>query len=178
MKEKTSILNVAENKQDKINLTDKVSEPHGGDQHSLSRLGIAASDDKRWNFEQYFAYSAVSCYILSADGIIMDVNYAMLGVLHCTEQDLVGKPVSTIYAPESRIKLDKLFARIRLTGQIQNEEMIVLTKNGQRRTVLLNVGTMRDANGEIEYFTSVQTDITERIHTEQALKKSEERYSM
>jgi signal transduction histidine kinase len=63
----------------------------------------------------------------------------------------------------------ELFKKWAADGELRNEEMIVITKKGQRRTVLLNAGSVRDSNGAIQHSTSIQVDITERKLAEEAL---------
>jgi|GEM_PF-1007069 len=183
MKSRSLARKVVEKEPEDIHPLDAVSGSPVEDQSGGPAVGDGRSGDmqtltRRGNFEQFFAYSAAYCYLVSADGVIIDVNNAMLGAMDCTEQELAGKPVAAIYAPESQAKLEKLWAWVEKTGQIHSEEMIILTKRGQRRTVLLNVGAVRDENGKIKYCTCVQTDITARTHATQALKKSEDRYPM
>ena len=60
----------------------------------------------------------------------------------------------------------------------RSEEMTIRTKNGEERTVVLNIGSMRDQHGKITHSTSIQTDITERKQMEQELQESEERFRL
>ena len=45
--------------------------------------------------------------------------------------------------------------------------MVIVTRTGERRVVILNVGAVKDKDGTILHSTSVQTDITERKLAEQ-----------
>ena len=53
-------------------------------------------------------------------------------------------------------------ARTRATGQPDEAEWTYLRKDGTRIKVLLSVSTRRDANGQIDGYVGVATDITER----------------
>ncbi len=133
---------------------------------------LRASEEK---FRKFFTHIPEYCYIVSAEGYIVDVNEAALQALGRVKEELVGKHVSMVYAPESLPKIEELFCRWQEEGQITNEEMVIITKNGTRRTVLLNVGSVRDEDGRILHSTSVQTDITERKRLEERLSQQLEK---
>ena len=47
------------------------------------------------------------------------------------------------------------------TGKITDYEMVILSKGGERRTVLLSADVVKDAEGNVIHSVSVQQDITE-----------------
>jgi PAS domain S-box-containing protein len=118
---------------------------------------------------QFFETSPEYCYVVSPDGNILDINAAACNALGYEKNELVGRPLSTIYAPESRQKMFELFEKWKRTGSLRQEEMVILSKEGKKRTVLLHVGSVTDANGELLHSTSVQVDITERKQFEQSM---------
>jgi PAS domain S-box-containing protein len=127
-------------------------------------------------FRQFFETMPEYCYVVSPKGEIIDVNLAACSAFGYTKDELVGKPLSTLYAPECHPKMRELFTKWKTDGKLRNEEMVVITKEGQRRTVLLNVGSVRDSDGNILHSTSVQVDITERKMAEERLRESEEQF--
>jgi histidine kinase len=120
-------------------------------------------------FKNFFENQPAYCYMISLNGIIIDVNNSALQALGYTKEELKGKPLQTIYAPEVLPKMDELFERWKLTGSIKEEEMVIITKNGMRRTVLLNVNAVKGKDGKILNSISVQTDITDRKKAENEL---------
>lgn len=124
-------------------------------------------------FKEFFRNSQDLCYMLSAEGKILDVNRHALEVLGYKHSDLIGKPFGVVYAPESLPRFKQLFSLWLKTGVIRNEEMTILTSKGQKRKVLVNVGAVRDDEGKILYSSTVHTDITNRIYMEQDLKNSQ-----
>jgi PAS domain S-box-containing protein len=124
---------------------------------------VRTSEEK---FRQFFSFVPDYCYIVSPDGTILDVNNCALSALGYERRELVGKPLATIYAPESLAKMKELFATWKKEGEIKNEEMVIRCKDGEKRVVLLNVGAVRGEDGTILYSASVQTDITERKRVE------------
>jgi PAS domain S-box-containing protein len=105
----------------------------------------------------------------------LDANPAACQAYGYTKEELIGKPLSTIYAPESHSKMADLFEKWKRVGTLDNEEMVIITKQGQKRTVLLNVGAVKDAQGNILHTASVQVDISELKQTQERLRDSEGR---
>jgi PAS domain S-box-containing protein len=126
-------------------------------------------------FRQFFETMPEFCYIVSPSGEIVDANVAACAALGYTRDEIVGKPLSALYAPECVPRMGELFKKWTADGELRNEEMIVITKEGQRRTVLLNAGCVRDKNGDIQHSTSIQVDITERKLAEEALTSLSQR---
>ncbi|MGZ6259034.1 MAG: EAL domain-containing protein, partial [Candidatus Limnocylindrales bacterium] len=112
-------------------------------------------------FRQFFERTPDYVFLVSLDGRLIDANRAALEALGYEHDDLVGKPVEMIYAPESGARMGELFERWSETGPIANLEQVLLTRAGQRRTVLLSASAVRDGSGRPLYFLGVQRDITE-----------------
>ena len=125
-------------------------------------------------FRQFFNNTLDYCYIISTEGNILHINEAALKTLGYKLGELVGQPLARIYAPESLAKVEDLFTQWKENGQIRDEEMVIVTRKGERRVVILNVSAVKDKDGTILHSTSVQTDITERKRAEEALRESEE----
>ncbi len=112
-------------------------------------------------FREVFDNQPNYCYMVSPEGKITDVNKAALGALGYKKEDLVGKPMKKIYAPESLGKVKALFGRRKQSGKIENEELAILAKTGEKRIVLLSTAAVKDAQGKALYSISVQRDITD-----------------
>jgi PAS domain S-box-containing protein/putative nucleotidyltransferase with HDIG domain len=134
---------------------------------------LRASEEQ---FRQFFENAPEYCYMISPEGVIFNVNNAALSALGYTKEDLAGRPLQTIYAPESLPKMEQLYSKWKKTGKLKDEEMVIITKKGERRTVLLSAGVIKDSDGNIVHSISVQNDITERKNIEDALRESEEKY--
>jgi len=124
-------------------------------------------------FSQFFATLPEYCYMTSPTGEILDANPAACEVLGYTKEELIGKSLSSIYAPESLPKLVDLLHKWNRTGSLHNEEMVILTREGKKRTVLLNAGSVKDTEGKILHSASIQVDITDRRQIQKKLRESQ-----
>ncbi|HKW33345.1 MAG TPA: PAS domain S-box protein [Candidatus Acidoferrum sp.] len=122
-------------------------------------------------FRQFFDTLPEYCFMTSADGEILDANPAACKALGYAKTELIGKPLSTIYALGSLSKMVDLLEKWQKTGTLHDEEMTIVTKGGQTRTVLLNAGSVKEANGNLLYSTTVLVDVTERQRAEDAQRR-------
>ena len=129
-------------------------------------------------FRQFFEANPAYSYMVSQEGKIIDVNRSALAILGYTKDEILGKPlIKTIYSPESQDKAKKLFKSWKENGYIRNEEITIISKSGVKRTVVLNVDSVRDHQGHILYSISIQTDITDIRRTEEILRVRETKMS-
>jgi PAS domain S-box-containing protein len=112
-------------------------------------------------FRQFFENAQVYCYIVSPEGKILEANNFACKMLGYTKEELTDKPLSELYAPESQAKASEIFHTRNETGIGESEELVILSKSGQRRVVLLSTGAIRNSDGEVVSSVSVQKDITE-----------------
>ena len=128
-------------------------------------------------FRQFFESNAHLCYLVSPQGMILDVNAKALEVLGYAREELVGQSlVQTVYAPHAQERAKILLKKWAEAGRLRHEEMDIVTRNGEIRTVWLNVDAVRDASGQIIHSTSVQTDVTEFIQTQRRLQDEKHRF--
>ena len=133
-----------------------------------SELTLKESEKK---FRSFFENEPGYCYMISPDGLMIDINKSALDALGYRKDELIGKPlIPTIYSKSSRKKAEALFKKWQKTGILKNEELNITAKNGEERTVLLGADSVKDDKGEILYSVSVQRDITEQKKAEKQLR--------
>lgn len=130
--------------------------------------------ESEMRFRQFFENAGAYCYLVSPEGFIMEANAKALKTLGYSREELVGRPLSALYAEESIEQVKQLFQKWKETGSVQNAELVIKTKNGERRWVILNANAVRDDAGRIIHSTSMQVDITERKQAEERQAKLED----
>lgn len=128
-------------------------------------------------FRGAFEHSPIGMALVSLTGKWLQVNKNTCDLLGYTRHELMLKTFQEITHPEDIDSDLELLGQL-LARQIENYhlEKRYLHKSGYIVWVLLNVSLVRDGAGEPVYFVSQILDITERKHTELALKESEAKY--
>jgi PAS domain S-box-containing protein len=124
-------------------------------------------------FSQFFETMPEYCYISLPGGDILDANPAACEALGYAKDEILGKPLSSIYAPESYSKIMDMLEKWNRTGILRSEEMVILAKDGKKRSVLLNAGSVLDAQGNVLFSTSVQTDISDFKKVQERLQENQ-----
>jgi len=130
---------------------------------------LRASEEK---FRQFFESEPEYCFIISPDKTILDVNNAVEDNLRYNKKDLAGQPIQTLYAEEFHSNWDNIFHQLDTSGNVNNEELMIRTKDDQKRIVRLSVSAVRDRDKKLLHYISVQRDVTERIEAEKAIRAS------
>lgn len=99
-------------------------------------------------------------------GKFINCNKTLCKATGYTKSELIGKPLSEMYHPDSMERFHENLEKYRKTGEIRNSELKIIVKDGTTRTVLLNSSAVRDEEGEIIYSRSVWRDITESKKSE------------
>jgi len=96
-------------------------------------------------------------------GTILQCNRTFAEELGYKKEEVIGRPVFDIYAPESaEYAKSTIFPLFVKTGSIIGEELKVLRKDGSTIEVSLNVSAIRDANGKIIQGRSILRDISKQ----------------
>ena len=115
----------------------------------------------------------------SADAVserVLHCNEALCAALGYAEAEIVGRPISKIYHPDSVESAKKAFASLVSDGTIRDVELVLRKSDGRTLAVNLNAATYRNTRGKALYCRFIWRDITRRKETERELRASEERF--
>jgi len=111
------------------------------------------------------------------DGNYTFVNDAMCRALRYSKEELVGMSYRVIVAEEDAKAMYKDFSTVYQTGKpLKGLSYNLVRKDGTIEIAELSVSPRRNQEGQIIGFCAIGRDVTERIHMEEALRQSEERY--
>jgi len=136
---------------------------------------LRESEEKYKNlFEQMSSGVAVYEAIDNGnDFVIRDFNRAGENIEHVDREDIIGKRVTEVFPGINELGLLDVFKQVRETGKTEHfPDALYMDKDGRRswrENWIYKLPT-----GEV---VAVYNDITERKHTEEALRASERKYS-
>jgi len=112
--------------------------------------------------------------VITPNGTVQTVNQAACDLLGYTEEELIGRPMSSIFAEDTSegADIDSLIRK----GSAKHIEQTYLTKNGEKVPVLFSGSAMLDDRGKIQGIVCIAQDITERRRAEETLRESEDRH--
>lgn len=114
--------------------------------------------------------------VVDSDGTIETVNLALCDLLGYEKEELIGKPVATVFAEEEQARVGQMFGDFVRQGLIHNVDTIYVSKEGRKIPVSFTGSVMHRADGKIRGLICVATNVAVRKRMEEALRNSEERY--
>ncbi|TFH08717.1 MAG: response regulator, partial [Candidatus Thorarchaeota archaeon] len=105
---------------------------------------LSASEE---TFRLFFSNAPVYCYMVDPGGKMLSVNMTALLSLGYQEDELVGKNIASLYAPYEKQRVTDLIEEWRESGDLENEKIDIVTRDGTIRTVILSVSSVTDIMG-------------------------------
>ena len=141
------------------------------------RQSLRTIKENEKSYQDLYENAPVAYYSVDTAGNIVKINKTACKWLGYNPQELLGKPLGSIYAPENQEEMKSLAVRILQDGKpIPSEEMIYLRKDGERRYGLLSASPIKDHRGQVIATRSVVRDITELKSKDSALRRAEENF--
>jgi diguanylate cyclase len=136
----------------------------------------AALREEVERFRLSFDNAPIGKALVAPDGRFLGVNPALCGIVGYTRDELLGTTFQDITHPDD-LDVDLQFVRQLMTGELRTYSMEKRYFHADGHVVWINlsVSLVRDDTARPLYFISQIEDITERKHTEAALRASEER---
>ncbi len=136
----------------------------------LERLNAEESVHK---LSQAIEQSPNGVIISDLTGHIEYVNAAFTDITGYSKDEAIGQRPSIIQSGQTPIEVYKnLWATIK-AGKHWVGEVINRRKDGSLYTEEQSISPMYEANGKITHFVAIQQDITDRLQTEEALRRSQ-----
>jgi PAS domain S-box-containing protein len=128
-------------------------------------------------FRSYFELPLVGISIAGAEANLIEVNDKICEIFGYTREELVYKSWQELTHPDD-LDLDLGYFKRVLNGEIDNYslEKRYIRKDGKILYAIISTSCVRDSSGAISYFVTLVQDITYRKKTEEALRRSEERF--
>ncbi|MFA5782754.1 MAG: PAS domain S-box protein [Bacteroidales bacterium] len=126
---------------------------------------------RKWAY--IFEHAEWGVIVESTDGKILELMNPAFAKMHgYTVEELTGKSVLDVFAPEVRAELPEQFRIINESGHHVFESSHI-RKDGSVFPVRIDSTAIKDDSGNILYRASNVQDITDRLSAEQAGKKAE-----
>lgn len=108
------------------------------------------------------------------NGIIIDCNETEVRMLGYAREELIGRPITDIFTPESREMHERAFPDIKKQRTVIGLERNIIRKDGSVFPASLHVFVELDKNGTMIKTRTIMRDMTERNRVEEQLRSSRE----
>lgn len=122
-------------------------------------------------FRQFFQNEPNYCLIISAEGMIIDINSAGLDALSCEKSELIGQPWYSIYDAESQAWLKTRRDDYHRPFVFSNQPLSIISRRGIRRNVLVSMNEIVGQRDRLPHYITVQNDVTRQVRIEAEQKQ-------
>jgi PAS domain S-box-containing protein len=128
-------------------------------------------------FRRLWEQSPLGYQSLDAQGRLVEVNQSWIDTLGYIRDEVLGRSFADFLHPDWQEHFKTNFPRFKEIGEILGVEFEMVKKDGALITVSFNGKIARDDDGQFRQTHCILHDITERRQTEEALRRSEERWN-
>jgi PAS domain S-box-containing protein len=139
-----------------------------------ARTDLAVWKSTRWlaisreQFRRLYDSAPVPYIMLNSEGEIHEPNKAALRFFEVTQEEIEGKDLFSFCSEQDSGNAEKLFRQYKLDVPINREEMILISKSGKEKWVLLSIFEMKNPASKTHTGLATQLDITDLKKLDQA----------
>jgi PAS domain S-box-containing protein len=112
----------------------------------MSDKAVQESEEK---YRAFFNTSPDLFYRVSPEGKILECNDTAVKTLGYSREELVGMLLFNLYAEESKADAKEYFNEWLKTGKLRNKSLKIVTKDGEKIDIDLNVNTIYDSKNKV-----------------------------
>lgn len=143
---------------------------------SDSKNAEALLRESEQRFRLLYEHAPIGIGHIDLDGKWIYVNRAFAAIAGYTPEELIGRDNLELAPPDERER-SRQFTEQLLSGAIEiQRDRRLLRKDGSTRWIRLTAKMLRDESGQPLYGIILFFDITDAMHAEEALRRSEERF--
>ncbi|MEJ8756660.1 PAS domain S-box protein [Pontibacter sp. H259] len=139
---------------------------------SKRRYNAEALKQSEQKYRDLINYSQAYICTHDMDGIVTSVNAYLINVLGYAEEEMVGKPLKSFFLKEHQANFDSYISKFQ-NSNVVNGILCILNKEKQERYLFYQNYKVEEP-GKKPYIVGLAQDITDRMQTEQELKKAKE----
>jgi PAS domain S-box-containing protein len=115
--------------------------------------------------------------IISKDlnGIVQSWNNGAQRLFGYSAEEMVGKPITTLFPPERLSEEDMILGRLRRGERVEHYETVRVAKDGHRIPISLTMSPIKDHAGRVVGASKIARDISDRKRLESATKEADRR---
>jgi PAS domain S-box-containing protein len=119
-------------------------------------------------------HSGDPIFTKNLDGVIQDWNPSAERLFGYRAEEIVGKPVTTLFPPDRLNEEDHIIGRLRQGQPVERLQTVRVAKDGRRIPVAVSVSPLKNANGEIVGASKIIHDISDIVAAREALVREKE----
>lgn len=102
---------------------------------------------------------------------IVECNAVLCQRLGYSAKELLEKEIFSIYHPDCLDNAKRILIEFAKSGEVMNERLILMTKDGEKINISINVKAVKNEKGQILYSNSILRDIDELVSAENKLQQ-------
>jgi PAS domain S-box-containing protein len=122
-------------------------------------------------FRLFYEQAPVAYQSIDGAGNITEVNRAWQKFTGFTKDQVIGKPFSAILTPATRGKFEAALAQLRVTAELNGEELEVVRASGSAVITALVAKGSFEENGELRQVNCILNDITQQKQAEEKIRR-------